>query len=176
MKKYFTILLLELFLGLPVGAQERLKIGVVDIQQVISESQAGKTAKEKFRTQVKKVEADLLKEKQEAERLRSDFDKKSPLLNEEDRRNLEKEIQKRERGYMLSARDFQEELRQREGEMTGEIFKDIVKIVGDVGKAEKFSLILERSQVPYSDEAIDITKKVIELYNSRAPGKVTKGK
>lgn len=175
MKKEIAVCLLVLF-ALPAWAEEKLRIGVVDIQRVISESQAGKTAKEKFRSQVKKVEADLLKEKQEVEKMKSDFDKKSPLMNEEDRRNLEKEIQKRERGYMLSARDSQEELRQREGEMTGEIFKDIVKIVGDVGKAEKFSLILERSQVPYSDEAIDITKQVIERYNSRAPGKVTKGK
>ncbi|MBI2987246.1 MAG: OmpH family outer membrane protein [Deltaproteobacteria bacterium] len=177
MKKTFAIFLLALF-ALPVWAQETLKIGVVDIQRVISESEAGKAAKEKFQSQVKKVEANLLKEKQEVEKLKGDLDRKSALLKEEDRRNLEKEIQRRERGYLLSARDSQEELRQREGEMTAEVFKDIVKIVGDVGKGEKFSLIVERSQIPYSDDAIDITKKVVDLYNSRtpAPGKVTKGK
>lgn len=177
MKKEYTIFLL-LLIALPAWAQEKLKVGMVDIQRVISESQPGKAAKEKFQTQVKKVEGDLLREKQAVEKMKSDFDKKSPLMNEEDRRNLEKEIQKRERGYMLSGRDFEQELRQREGEMTTEIFRDIVKIVGEVGKAEKFSLILERSQVPYSDEAIDVTKKIIDLYNSRAPapGKVTKGK
>ncbi len=177
MKKSFALFLL-LFFVLPAWAQEKVKIGVVDIQRVISESQAGKVAKERFRTHVKKVETELLREKQEVERLKGDFEKKSPLMKEEDRRNLEKEIQKRERGYVLSARDFQEELRQKEGEMTGEIFKDIVKVVGEVGKADKFSLIVERSQVPYSDDGIDITKKVIDLYNSRtpAPGKVTKGK
>lgn len=176
MKKTFAILLLVLF-ALPAWAQERFKIGVVDIQRVISESQAGNAAKEKFRSQIKKVESDLVKEKQEVDKLKGDFDKKSPLMNEEDRRNLEKEIQKRERGYVLSARDSQEELRQREGEMTAEIFKDIAKIVNELGKTEKFSLILERSSGPlYSDDAIDITKRVIELYNSRTPGKVTKGK
>ena len=177
MKKIFAILLLVL-IALPVWAQEKLKIGVVDVRRVLSESQSGKTAYEKFRTQVKKVEADLLKEKQEVEKLKSDFDKKSPLMNEEDRRNLEKEIQKRERGYVLSTRDFEQELRQREGEMTDAILKDIGKIVDEMGKAEKFSLILERSQVPYRDDAIDVTKRVIDIYNSRAPapGKATKGK
>ena len=177
MKKSFAVLLLAFF-ALPAGAQERVKIGVVDIQRIISESQAGKVAKERFRTHVKKVETELIREKQEVERLKSDFEKKSPLMKEEDRRSLEKEIQKRERGYVLSARDSQEELRQKEGEMTGEIFKDIVKVVNEVGKGDKFSIIVERSQVPYSDEGIDITKKVIDLYNSRvpAPGKVTKGK
>ncbi|MEK6602111.1 MAG: OmpH family outer membrane protein [Candidatus Binatota bacterium] len=178
MKKCLAIVFLALFFAFPAGAQEKLRIGVVEIQRVISESRPGKMAKEKFRAQVKKIEGDLLKEKQEVEKLKGEFDKKSPLMKEEDRRNLEKEIQRRERGYVLSTRDFQEELRQREGEMTAEIFKDIVKVVSDVGKAEKFLLILERSQVPYSDDAIDITKKVIDLYDSRtpAPGKVTKGK
>ena len=177
MKKSFAVFLLAFF-ALPAWAQEKVKIGVVDIQKVISESHGGKVAKERFRTHVKKVETDLIREKQEVERLKSDFDKKSPLMKDEDRRNLEKEIQKRERGYVLSARDSQEELRQKEGEMTGEIFKDIVKVVNEVGKGDKFSIIVERSQVPYSDEGIDITKKVIDLYNSRvpAPGKVTKGK
>lgn len=179
MKKIFAILLLVLFAS-PVWAQEKIKIGVVDLQRVISESQAGNAAKEKFRSQVKKVEADLLKEKQDVDKLKSDFDKKSSLMNEEDRKNLEKEIQKRERSYMLSGRDSQEELGQREREMTGELVRGIAKIVGDIGKSEKYTLILERSQMPvlYSDDANDITKRVIELYNSRAPapGKVTKGK
>jgi len=169
---------LLLLIAMPAWAQEKLKIGVVDIQRVISESLAGKAAKEKFQTQVKKVEADLLKEKQTVEKMKSDFEKKSALMNEEDRRNQEKEIQKRERGYVLGMRDSEQELRQREGEMTSEIFKGIVKIVGEMGKGEKFSVIFERSQVPYSDDAIDVTKKIIELYNGRAPapGKVTKGK
>ena len=179
MKKIFAILLLVLFAA-PVWAQEKIKIGVVDLQRVISESQAGNAAKEKFRSQVKKVEADLLKEKQDVDRLKSDFDKKSSLMKEEDRKNLEKEIQKRERSYMLSGRDSQEELGQREREMTGELVRGIAKIVGDIGKSEKYTLILERSQMPvlYSDDVNDITKRVIELYNSRvpAPAKATKGK
>lgn len=175
MNKGFWVFLLLLF-AVPLGAQEKLKIGYVDIQKAITESQAGKRAKERFQAQVKKAESDLLKEKQEVERLKSDFDKKGPLLNEEERKNLEKEFQRRYVGYQRSMRDYQEELRQREGEMTGEILKELEKIVYEVGKSEKFTLIVERSQVLYIDQGIDITNRVIELYNSRPSGKVTKGK
>jgi Skp family chaperone for outer membrane proteins len=52
--------------------------------------------------------------------------------------------------------------------MTRDILKELEKIVNEVGKAEKFTLILERSQILYSDQGIDITNKVIEVYNSRA--------
>ena len=175
--KVFAIQIL-LALAAPAWAQEKIKIGFIDIQRVISDSQAGKKAKERFQAQLKKVEADLLKEKQEVEKLKSEFDKKGPLLKEEDRKNLEKEFQRRYVGYQRNARDFDEELRQRQGEMTADILKDLEKVVTEIGKNEKFTLIMERSQLLYSDPGIDITSKVIELYNSRSSGtgKAVKGK
>jgi len=144
-----------------------VKIGFIDVQRAISESQAGKRAKDRFQAQVKKAEADLLKEKQELERLKSELDKKGPLLKEDERRNLEGDLQRRYVNYQRTMTDQQQELRQKEGEMTGDILKELEKIVNEVGKAEKFTLILERSQILYSDQAIDITTKVIDVYNSR---------
>jgi outer membrane protein len=73
--------------------------------------------------------------------------------------------------YQRGMADQQQELRQQESAMTGDILKELEKIVNEVGKAEKFTLILERSQVLYSDQGVDITNKVIELYNSRPKSK-----
>ncbi|HWO43793.1 MAG TPA: OmpH family outer membrane protein, partial [Candidatus Eisenbacteria bacterium] len=156
--------------------QDKVKIGYIDLQRAISESQAGKRAKEKFQAQVKKVEADLLKEKQEIERLKAELDKKGPLLKEEERRNLEADLQKRYVSYQRSMQDHQQDLRQKEGAMTSDILKELEKIVNEVGKAEKFTLILERSQLLYSDQGIDVTNRVIDVYNSRTNGKAPKGK
>jgi len=77
------------------SAQERMKIGYIDVQRVIAESQSGKRAKERFQVQVKKAEADVQKERQDLERLKSDLDKKGPLLKEEERRSMEADLQKR---------------------------------------------------------------------------------
>ncbi len=170
MKYTLAVIWLMLFSTLAV-AQDRVKVGFIDVQRAISESQAGKRARDKFQAQVKKAETDLLKEKQELERLKSEFDKKSPLLKDDERRNLEVDLQKRAVTYQRAMGDLQQELRQKEGEMTGDILKDLEKIVTEVGKAEKFTLILERSQILYSDQAIDITNKVIEVFNSRARSK-----
>jgi outer membrane protein len=87
---------LWVFLAAGTGwAQEKVKIGFVDVQRAISESNAGKRAKERFQAQVKKAEGDLLKEKSELERLKTDFDKKGPLLKDEEKRNLEGDLQRR---------------------------------------------------------------------------------
>ena len=54
MKYWLAIAMLVLSCSLAT-AQERIKIGFIDIQRVISESQAGKQAKERFQAQVKKA-------------------------------------------------------------------------------------------------------------------------
>jgi outer membrane protein len=156
------------FLPALAFGQDRVKIGFIDVQRAISESVAGKRARDRFQAQVKKAEADLLKEKNELERLKGELDKKSPLLKDDERRNLEGDLQRRYVIYQRSMNDQQQELRQKESEMTRDILKELEKIVNEVGKAEKFTLILERSQILYSDQGIDITNKVIEVYNSRA--------
>jgi outer membrane protein len=149
-------------------AQERIKIGYIDIQKVISESQAGKRARDRFQAQVKKAESDIMKERQDIERLKAELDKKGPLLKDEERRNIEVDLQKRSINLQRSMSDHQQELQVRNNEMMSEILKELEKIVNEVGKAEKFTLILERSQILYSDQGIDITSKVIDTYNSRA--------
>ena len=170
MKYWLVLVALALSPALAL-AQEKIKIGFIDLQRAISESTAGKKAKARFEAQVKKAETDLLKEKQELERLRSDLDKKGPLLKDEERRNLEADLQRRYVQYQRTMGDHQQDLRQKEGEMTGDILKELQQIVTEIGKAEKFTLIFERSQLLYNDQGIDITSKVIETYNGRTKSK-----
>ena len=165
--KYWLVVLILAISGSYAAAQERLKIGFIDVQRVIAESQPGKRAKDRFQAQVKKAEADIQKERQEIDRLKADLDKKGPLLKEEERRNLEADFQKRAVNLQRTMGDYQQELRQKEGEMMSEILKDLESVVSDLGKAEKFTLILERAQILYSDQGIDITNKVIENFNNR---------
>lgn len=166
--KYGLLLLALALFPVTASAQDKVKIGFIDVQRAITESAAGQRAKERFQSQVKKAEADLLKEKTELERMKTELDKKGPLLKEDERRNLEGDLQRRYVNYQRSMSDQQQELRQKEGEMTADILKELEKIVNEVGKAEKFTLILERSQILYSDQGIDITNKVIDVYNSRS--------
>ena len=165
--KYWLVIVLLAVSASFAQAQERLKIGFIDVQRVISESNAGKRARERFQAQIKKAEGDLLKERQDLERLKTDIEKKGLLLKEEERRNLEGDFQKRSVSLQRLMGDYQEELRQKESAMMADLLKELEGIVVEYGKAEKFTLILERSQILYSDQGTDVTAKVIENYNSR---------
>ncbi len=166
--KYWLALLLLGFSWTPGLAQDRIKIGYLDVQRAVAESAAGKRAGDRFQAQVKKAEADTLKERQDIERLRSDIEKKGPLLKEEERRNLEADFQKRSVTLQRTMGDLQQDLEAKRRDMMQDILKELEGVVNDVGKAEKFTLILDRSQVLFADQGIDVTNKVIETYNSRA--------
>lgn len=166
--KYWLVLLLVVLSWAPSWAQERMKLGVIDVRRVVSESAAGKRAGERLQAQVKKAEADTLRERQELERLRNDLDKKGPLLKEEERRNLETDFQRRSVALQRTMGDLQQEIQMKEREMMQDILKDLEGVVNDLGKAEKFTLILDRSQILFSDQGTDITTRVIETFNSRA--------
>ncbi|MBI2359345.1 MAG: OmpH family outer membrane protein [Deltaproteobacteria bacterium] len=147
--------------------QEALKVGVVDMRRVISESQAGKQVKEKFGSEIKKAEAEMAKEKRELERLKSDLDKKGALLKAEEKQELERQLQRRYRDYLRGMQDAGEELKRRESEVTSQLINDLREIVHEIGKKESFTFILSHSQALYNGTAIDITDRVIELYNQR---------
>jgi outer membrane protein len=171
---------LFLFFAVPAWGQQ-IKIGLIDVQRAFNESQAGKAAKDRLAAQGKKAEADMNRERQEIEKAKVDFEKKGPLLKEDDRRRIEGDLQKRIVNYQRNARDLQEELEGKGREAQDSILKDLMGVITEVGRNEKFTLILEKNQLLYSDQAIDITNKVIEIYNSRGGGTArvpapTKGK
>ncbi len=100
--------------------------------------------------------------------MRNDLDKKGPLLKDEERRNLESDFQKRSVTLQRTMTDLQQELQLKEREMMQDILKELEGVVNELGRAEKFTLILDRSQILFADQGVDITSKVIEAFNSRA--------
>jgi len=166
--KYWLVVIL-LGVSASIGAaQDRIRIGLVDIQRVIGESESGKRARARFQSEIKKAEGDMLKERQDLDRLRAELDKKGPLLKDGERRSMEADFQKRSVNLQRAMGDLQQDLRQKDNAMMSEILKELADVVNDIGKAEKFMVILERSQILYSDQGTDITQKVIAAYNSRS--------
>lgn len=153
---------------------QQVRIGLVNIQKAISQSKAGEEARKKFEAEIKRKEANLLKEKQRLERMRSDLDKKALLLKPEERMNVQRDFQKRVRDYERTMNDTQEELRQKETAMTAQILKELQQVVQEIGRNRRFTLIVDRTQLLYADKAIDITNDVIQLYNARFGGKMAK--
>ncbi|MGH7820856.1 MAG: OmpH family outer membrane protein, partial [Candidatus Binatia bacterium] len=70
----------------PAGRAQELRVGTVDLQRALNESEAGKKAKEQFKVEVDKLQADLAKQKGDIEKIKEDVEKKGLVLKEEERR------------------------------------------------------------------------------------------
>lgn len=166
MVRAFMAVLSLALLTAPAWGQE-LKVGFVSLQKAISESKSGQSARESFQTAIKERQDALLKEKQAIESRRKDLEKQAVLMKESERAKAQREFQLRVRDYERKTRDMREELALREQEVTNSILKDLQKVIAEVGKTGRFTMILEQGQLLYTDKGIDITDEVIRLYNER---------
>jgi len=78
------------------------------------------------------------------------------------------------RDYQRLVADSQKEVKKKEGELTGDIIKELRGIVQKIGQEEGYTLILESAegQILYAAKEIDLTETVIKKFNeSRSKAK-----
>ena len=164
------ILLLAILIGLTfVSLAQAQKISYVDLQKVIMNSEAGKSAKSSFQAEFQ-VKRDIIEQKTRAlEQMKQDFIKNSPLMNEATRKQKAEQIEKKEKDLNRTREDFREELQKKDLELTQKILKDIEGILKEIGQSEGYDIIFERTEagIIFASPAMDITDKVIKAYDSK---------
>jgi outer membrane protein len=150
------------------AAAQQLKIGYVDLQRALNESDAGKKAKERFKTQVDKLQGDLKKQKDQLDSLKEQIEKKSSVMKEEESGNLQKDYEKKLRDFDRNYKDSQAELQQKDNELTVELLKQLQVVIEGFGKENGYSIILEQSSssVLYGAPELDLTEQIIARYNA----------
>jgi outer membrane protein len=149
------------------AARAETKIGIVDIQRALNESEQGKKAKERLSQRVEKMQADLKLKKEQLEKLDAEIQKQSPLLSGDAKRDREREFDRKKRDYADLVRDYQEEIQQAELQATQPILKEMEETIEKMGREQGYSIILESkmSGVIYSAKGVDLTDAVIKAHN-----------
>ena len=151
-----------------VPARADLKVGVVDMQRALNECEAGKKARDHVKAKFEKAQDQLKRQREDLDRLREDYDKKAVVLKEEERRNLEKDLENRSLEFKRKYEDFQRDLKRTDSELTAGIVDELYGLVRDYGQKHGYSLVLEASNgaLLYNDKTTDITDDIIKLYNA----------
>ncbi|MDB4953455.1 MAG: hypothetical protein JWO36_1024 [Myxococcales bacterium] len=136
------------------------KIGLIDIDQTLSSTPAGKRANEAFEKTRKAKQTELDKHQEELKRAQADLEKQKGVLKgdvfEAKRQELEKKFVDLQQTYVKLERDLA-------GERT-KLIQDLLKQAGPliekIAKAEGVTVILDREAVVWADPAIDLTAKL----------------
>jgi len=130
-------MLLALAAAAPVRAE--LKIGVVDMQRALNDCDAGKKARDQVKAKFEKAQDQLKRQREDLDRLRGDYDKKAVVLKEEERRNLEKDLENRSLEFKRKYEDFQRDLKRTDSELTAGIVDELYGLVRDYGEKHGYS-------------------------------------
>jgi outer membrane protein len=157
-------------LATPAFAAE-VKVGYVDLQRALNESEAGKRAKADFKVQLDKLESQLKGKKDELDKLKDELDRKSVVMRDEERRKLEDDFQRKRLDLKRRFEDSQAELQKKDNELTSVIIRDLQEVIKEIGDRDRYTLILELSSSPvlYGDKSADLTEQVLAIYNKKKP-------
>ncbi len=174
MKKWLVVLMV---LVLSASAHQlmaqEMKIGLVDLQKALNDSEEGKASKAKLKAEFDAKQKTLDALQNELKILKDALEKQKLVLSQEALKQKENEYRDKFIELQKKLAEARGELQQKEAQYTGEIINQMRQIVQQVGAQEKFTLVFERGQdvILYAPTAIDLTPKVIAAYNSRPKGK-----
>jgi len=153
----------------PVAAQE-LKIGYVNSERVMRESNPAKAAQAKLQAEFSKREKELDDAAAKLKVAADKLEKEAITLSEAERNRRQRELVESDRDLQRKRREFQEDLNQRRNEELAGVIERANRVIRQIYESEKYDLVLQ--EVIFAGARVDITEKVIKILNSPAgPGK-----
>jgi outer membrane protein len=164
---YLAFLFVILISGLSY-AQSTGKIGYIDLQRVILESKAGKTAKGAFEREFNQKAALIEQKKTALDQEKESFLKQSTVMDEEARLRKADELQKREKDLNRTRDDYRDELQRRDLDLSKQILSQVVEIINNIGQSEGYEIIIEKSEGGVlCCKGADITDRVIKAFDAK---------
>ena len=155
-----------LALGAAGTARADVRLAYVDIQRALNECRAGREAKTQFRGRVERLQTQLEGEQGAVERLKQELETKGPLMQPDQRQNLEDEYSKKLRQFQDDYKNSRDELQQRDNEVTGAIVRDLAMVVRQLGEKDGYTMVMEKGSLLWAVPSIDITDQVIRAYDA----------
>lgn len=156
---------------LSATAADTLKIGVLDIQRCIQESNEGKRAAESLKKIGSEMQDEYNKKMQEVVDLEKEIEKQSLMLSEEAKQAKQDEYSKKTRDLNYLRQDMTDDMKKAENDARIALLNVVSGVLEKIAEDKKFDLITERANggVLYVSKALDITDEVIAELNKVKP-------
>ena len=155
--------------GSSIAQDKPLKIAIINIQVAIAQSSDGQEAAKGLQTRFAPKRAELEKQQREINDLQTQLRNQEKTLNDEARTRLLRTVDDKTRIFNRTNEDATAEFQQAEQDAINEIGRKMMAVISDHAQKNGFSVVLDVSspQTPvlYAETEIDITPKVVELYN-----------
>jgi outer membrane protein len=145
-----------------------VKIGVIDINQLLAGSAKAKAIGDQLKKEFQTREGNLVATDKTIKDKETKLERNKTVMGEVERSKLEKEIYAAKRDFARMQAEFREDTGIRQREETEKFFKEVRVIIKDVAVADKFNLIVSAEAAPYFDTRVNITEKVLKKLNQKS--------
>ena len=164
-KQWLSAAMAVALLGVaPLSFAQELKLGVVNSDRILRDSQPARAAMQKLEGEFAKRDKELQESgarlKQSAER----FEKDGPVMAETDRVRRQRELAEMDREFQRKQREFREDFNQRRNEELQGLLERTNRIIRQIAEQEKYDLIVQ--EAVYFNPRIDITERVLRALNN----------
>ena len=160
-------LILVLALTLTTSSYAAVKVGLVNIQKIISEIKEGKAVNNTLEKSFKSKQKLIKKQEDEIRSMQEKLQKQSKVLSDSAKAKKFAEIQKKVGEARAQTQQFQKEIQKQEAELKKPILEKLKKVIDKISKDEKVDLTFEISSSPvvYAADKVDLNSKVIKAYD-----------
>jgi len=171
---WMASVLMIMLLALPAGAAPKAaagvagsgKIGMVDMQKILRESKNSQKVRTTFMKDVEKKQAAIAAKEAEVRKLEEEFKGLEPgALDARKKKGDQIKHEMRELQYLRE--DAEGELKRKEMEITQKVIGEIMLVVRNYARGERFTIILDRMAVITAEESVDITDRILKLYDAQ---------
>lgn len=157
---FAAALLATLGLAMPAAAQQDLKIGVVNLARLVTESPQAQRARQnmegQFASRMEELQERREKLQADVERLKRD----GSVMSEEARQKLEDSIRDQQRRLRLAQEEYNEDVQRAEQEEMQALRQDIRDVIDTYAREHDYDLIVGDG-ILYAGERVDLTDKVL---------------
>ena len=146
-----------------------IKIGVVDIDQAISSTDAGKTAREELARKQREAEAQMAPLYERYKALEDDLKAKKFVLSDESLFQKQLDLAEIRNQIENKLKEIEGQLKVDKFRIQEPLISKLRTIINETGRDGGFTIILQRGAagVIYTRETLDITDLIIEKYNKK---------
>ncbi|MFH1241883.1 MAG: OmpH family outer membrane protein [Pseudomonadota bacterium] len=147
--------------------EDRVKIGVLNMQRLQQTSSSFQKVKEKLKKRFDTLRSKLEEEEDKILKLEEELRKQSLMLSLDAKEDKQRELEKKRRHYKYIYGEVTQEMKDAELDATRKVGREIEKVVEKIAKAEGYTIILEQGAVGliYYNNAIEVTDRVTKAYD-----------
>ncbi len=161
MKKLLITSCLFLFLGMPVWAQDDLKLGVVDLGRVMDQSPQAEEARRALEAEFAPREKALVEKQRKLKELEERLLRDEAILSASERDRLQQEALRLRREIKREQEAFQDDLNFKRNQALERIQRKVLETVRAFAKEEGFDLLFADGVI-YASPRMDVTEAVLE--------------